>query len=267
MRMRFCPIASGSNGNCLYVGTQRAHLLLDAGISGRNAEKALSALNINGNLLDAIFVTHEHADHLAGVGVLSRRFNLPVFATRRVWGYIDRVSNVGGIAPENRRVLVAGSPVAVKDIAVRPFNVPHDAAETLGYTFESQGLKAAVATDLGHAPDDVVKNLNGADILLLESNHDVRMLKSGRYPPELKERVLGDYGHLSNADAGQLLARVAGARLKHVFLGHLSAENNTPMTALETVSRVLLANGIVPNADFGLYIARRGRMSDPIALD
>ena len=267
MRMRFCPIASGSNGNCLYIGTQSAHLLLDAGISGINVQKGLSSLNINGNMLDGIFVTHEHADHLAGVGVLSRRFNLPVFATKRVWRYIENVSNLGDISRDNKRVLESDVPLTIKDITVKPFHVPHDAAETLGYTFESRGLKAAVATDLGHAPESVAENIGGADILLLESNHDVRMLKSGRYPPELKERVLGEYGHLSNADAGLLLSRVAGARLKHVFLGHLSAENNTPLIALDTVSRVLLANGIAPNEDFGLHIAQRGRVSDCITLD
>ena len=255
--MKFCPIASGSSGNCVYVGAGDTHLLVDAGISGRRIETALKQIKVP--RLSGILVTHEHSDHALGVGIMSRRFNLPVYATPHTWRFFLRHGTIGNVAENLQKTVIPGEPAAIGGIEVVPFDVPHDASQPVGYCLRTQNCSAAVATDMGYVTDTVRSLLRDVNVLLIESNHDIEMLENGRYPKELKERVKGPRGHLSNVAAGALLVEIANT-CRHVFLGHLSEENNRPMIALDTVQNILESNDIQINH---LYVADR---HEPSAL-
>ncbi|MDR2904125.1 MAG: MBL fold metallo-hydrolase [Clostridiales bacterium] len=259
MAITFCPVASGSSGNCIYLSCGETKILIDAGLSGKRIEEGLNSFNRSCAEIDALFITHEHSDHIKGAGILSRRYDLPVFATEGTWAALDRYKFIGDVSPKNRRYIYREENFYLNDICIHPFAVPHDAADPVGYAVLGGGYKAVVATDIGHVSDDVINNIQDADILLLESNHDVDMVKNGRYPYPLKKRILGNHGHLSNVTAGELLKDNITAQLKHVFLGHLSSENNSPALAYETVFNILLANDIPVNKKFHLHLAERDK--------
>jgi len=240
--MEFCTIASGSSGNSTCVGLGGQYFLVDAGISGKRIEHALARMSVS--KLSGIFITHEHRDHITGAGVMARRFKLNVYATPLTWRYFSRTKSIGELNMEQIKIVEPGKPFDVDGVTVTAFDIPHDAAQPVGYTFEFGDKKIAVATDLGHITDTVRAHLTDAQIILLESNHDPHMLKNGPYHQALKVRVAGKHGHLSNADAGILLAEVAGSRLEYVFLAHLSEDNNTRVLAYETVKRVLDGNNV-----------------------
>lgn len=255
MRLEFCTIASGSSGNCTYIGSDHTKILVDAGISGKKITEGLAELHLTGNDIDALFITHEHVDHIKGAGILSRRFDIPIFATADTWAAME--DSLGKIAPSNKRIVYADEVCAVNDICVKPFAIPHDAAEPVGYTIFGGEKKIALATDIGHVTDTIRENIEGSDLLLLESNHDVEMVKKGSYPWHLKQRILGERGHLSNAAAGELLAEIMTGKMKYVFLGHLSDENNNPHLAYETVEEILRKNRIAVGTDLKMDMANR----------
>ena len=240
--MRFCTIVSGSSGNCAYAGVCGEDLLIDTGLSGKRLQQGLSQINVAKP--SAILITHEHSDHIAGAGVIARRFGIPIYATPLTWRYFLRHKKLGPLQEDQVKHIIPGQPVMIGNAKVTAFDVPHDASQPVGYTFEADGSKIAYATDLGQATDTILEHLRGAQVLLIESNHDLEMLQNGRYHPLLKERVKGARGHLSNAAAGQIIADVAWDGLKHVILGHLSEENNRPMLAYDTVGRILDAHNI-----------------------
>jgi phosphoribosyl 1,2-cyclic phosphodiesterase len=194
--------------------------------------------------IHGIFVTHEHSDHASGVGVLARRFKIPVYATSLTWRYFLRHKTLGLLDEHQVKTLEPGVALELGAVRVTPFDIPHDAAQPVGYSFRFNGHKVTVATDMGCVTDVTLSNIKDSEILLLESNHDIEMLENGKYPRQLKDRVLGARGHLSNAAAGSLLADVAGPKLRYAFLGHLSEENNRPLIALDTVQSILEARGI-----------------------
>lgn len=262
--IRFCPIASGSSGNCIYVGTKHTHILIDAGISGKRIQEGLATLQIAGGDIDALFITHEHRDHIAGAGILSRRFHIPIYATFGTWQAMDQ--EIGFVAPENVRYVYPGEGCVLNDMRILPFEIAHDAAEPVGYSVFSDQYKVSVATDMGHVTTTVRENISGSDILLLESNHDVEMLKNGSYPRALKQRILGDRGHLSNETAGELLSEIYSERLKYVYLGHLSEENNHPQIAFETVERILNRSNIEVGTYLKMDLAARYSPSRPVEL-
>ena len=218
MLLDFVPLFSGSSGNSLYLRMGQTRLLVDAGLPGKRITDELSRIEVAPASLDAILVTHEHSDHVQGVGILSRRFHLPIYATEGTWRGME--TKIGKIAPENRRVLMGGRDFFLGDVNVMPFDIPHDAEEPVGYAFEAGGIKAAVATDLGHLSEDWLSWLPGCDLLLLESNHDPDMLAAGRYPYELQRRSRGAKGHLSNEDAGRAAVELAKCGARHIILGH-----------------------------------------------
>ncbi|MDR1689152.1 MAG: MBL fold metallo-hydrolase [Clostridiales bacterium] len=260
--LRFCPIASGSSGNSTYIGTGDTHILIDAGISGKRAELLLEGLSVSAQSLNAIFITHEHADHILGAGVLSRRFDVPIYACENTWRKIDSRNLMGKIAPHNKKVFSYGQTVSVGDnLFLKPFQTPHDAAQPSGFNIFAEGRKISVATDMGIVTDTVREHIYGSDIMLLESNHDIEMLKNGPYPWQLKKRILGEYGHLSNAACGELITEIFSSKVKHIFLGHLSEENNEPALAFEAVSSILSANKIKPGCGFSLHLANRWERS------
>lgn len=240
--MDFCTIASGSSGNSLFMGTEHTKILIDAGVSGKRILEGLEKLSIAGDQIDALFITHEHIDHVKGAGVFSRKFDVPIYATMETWDAME--GSLGKIAPRNKRFVYEGEPCVINDLCVKPFAIPHDAAAPVGYSVFAGEKKITVATDIGHVTDTIRENITDSDILLLESNHDEDMVKKGRYPWNLKQRILGERGHLSNRTAGALLAEVMSGKMKHIFLGHLSEENNSPYLAYETVAEILERNRI-----------------------
>ncbi len=257
MAVKFATIASGSSGNSLFIGTENTKILIDAGLSGKMIQSGLSEIGVSGGDIDGIFVTHEHIDHIKGIGVLSRRFGIPVYATEGTWRNMP--DSVGVISEGNKRVISEKKDFIVKDLCIRPYSIPHDAAQPVGYSVMTDKFKISAATDIGHITEEIMENIKDCDLLLLESNHDVFMLENGTYPISLKKRILGKKGHLSNETAGKLLAWIIcqNIKLKNVFLGHLSKENNTPETAFNTVKEILDGYGIEPGKEFNLYMAAR----------
>jgi phosphoribosyl 1,2-cyclic phosphodiesterase len=250
-----CPLASGSKGNSLYVNCNNSSILIDAGLSGIEIERRLNSINIDPQSLTAIIITHEHSDHVKGAGILSRRFNLPVYITQKTY---QACSGLGKI--EDLCFFQCGTPFEIDQILVSPFSISHDAKDPAGLTMEYNGHKIGIATDLGVATGLVKDHLKNADILYLESNHDPDMLMNGSYPWHLKQRIKGRTGHLSNMDAGNLLSELKTDALKHIILAHLSEENNCPKKAVQEISKRL--NG----SDVALHVARPDQAGTVIKL-
>lgn len=265
--MEICSIASGSSGNCIYVGNDDTHLLVDAGISGKRIEEGLNDIGLKTEEMDGILITHEHADHISSLGVLMRRYGLPVYATKgTIQGILDSPS-LGKIPEGLFREIRAGECFNVNGLTVKPIDVSHDAMEPVAYRVEGGGRSVGVVTDLGIYDEHIVEHFTNMDALLLEANHDVNMLQVGRYPYYLKRRILGERGHLSNELSGKLLCRLLHDDLKCVFLGHLSAENNLAELAYETVRlEILMDDCVYAPDDFKIKIAKRGERSEKIAI-
>lgn len=265
--MRLCSIASGSSGNCIYVGSDCAHVLIDAGISGRRVEAGLNSLELTGRDLDGILITHEHSDHIKGLGVLARKYGIPIYATGGTVDAMVRSGSLGKIPEGIFREIREDEPFLIKDLVVNPFTIPHDAAQPVGYRLECGEHSVGIATDLGKYNEYIIENLQNLDALLLEANHDIRMLQVGRYPYYLKQRIMGDRGHLSNENAGQLLCRLLHDNLKAVFLGHLSKENNYEELAYETVcSEVTMGDNPYKSKDFKIQVAKRDYISEIVTV-
>lgn len=239
-----CSISSGSDGNCIYIGGEQGNVLVDAGISGKRIEAGLAHIKVEPSALDGIFVTHEHLDHIGGVGVMARRYGLPIYATVETINAILHTKSVGKIPETLFHIVEPDVEMVVKDLHITPFSISHDACNPVAYTFEAKGHKIGIATDLGSYDDYIVEKLEGSEILLLEANHDVNMLQVGPYPYMLKQRILGKKGHLSNLNTAKLLCRIMNEKVQHIILGHLSKENNYPELAYETVKCELEENGI-----------------------
>lgn len=265
--MRLCSIASGSSGNCTYVGSEATHLLVDVGISGKRTEAGLKELALTGADIDGILVTHEHSDHISGLGVFCRKYEIPIYATK---GTIQAILHNGGKnAPDASffREIQADKKIIIKDLTVSPMRISHDAAEPVAYRIGYEGKRVAVCTDLGIYNDYTVECLKGLDAILLEANHDVNMLQVGPYPYYLKQRILGDRGHLSNENSGRLLNRVLHDGLKAIVLGHLSKDNNLPQLAYEAVRlEITLGEGPYRAEDFRIQVANRSEISPVIEV-
>ena len=233
--MRFQSIASGSSGNCVYMGSDTTHVLVDVGISRKRTMEALKKLDLDLRDIDGIFITHEHSDHIAGLPMICKKTDTPVYATPGTIRALLRSSKCAEIDPARFIPVQSDCRFTVGDLTVEPMRISHDAAEPVGYRFRYGRKKACVCTDLGLYTDYTVECLKDSDVVLLEANHDIRMLEVGPYPWSLKQRILGARGHLSNTSSGELLSRILNDHMKAVFLGHLSKENNLPELAYETV--------------------------------
>lgn len=263
VKIKFCPLASGSSGNSTYIGNDNTNILIDAGVSGIKIENALKSINVSPKNIDAIFITHEHSDHIIGVGVLSRRYDIPIYATENTWQRM----NIGKIKYTNKNVIYIDENCIINDIVITPFAIPHDASLPVGYNIFYNNQKITLATDLGHINDNIISKLKDTNVLLLESNHDVELLKNGSYPYRLKQRILGDYGHLSNESCAKLLIKVLSDKLKHVYLGHLSKDNNTPSLAYETTKNYLMNEDIIIDKHFELIVAKRDEPSKLVVIN
>lgn len=264
--MRVCSIASGSSGNCIYVGNDKHHILIDAGISRKRIVDGLSFIGIAPEMLDAIFVTHEHLDHISGIPMMMKMFGTPVFATGGTLNELCRRDRQGVIEKSRLYQLYADEPVAVGNFHITPFAMSHDAAEPVCYTVECGGKKFGMATDLGVYDSYIEEHLDRSDLLLLEANHDISMLEAGKYPYSLKCRILGEQGHLSNEASGRLLCRLIHGKLRHVFLAHLSKENNYPQLAYQAVKCQIWEEMGFTELPFSMEVASREKPSDIVTL-
>lgn len=265
--MRLCSIASGSSGNCIYVGSEATHLLVDTGISGKRIEAGLNELELTGRDIDGILITHEHSDHISGLGVIARKYGIPIYGTTGTLNALKNCKSLGAIDTDLFIEIKEDSRFTIKDLQINPMHISHDAAQPCGYRFAYGNTKVAVCTDLGTYNDYTVECLKDMDALFLEANHDVNMLQVGPYPYHLKQRILGDRGHLSNENSGRLLCRVLHDNLKHIFLGHLSNENNIPELAFEAVRlEINMGDNPYKAGDFHMEVAKRHEISPVIAL-
>lgn len=236
--MQLHILASGSTGNSVLIELGGRKLLIDAGVSARRIERGLAGVGIPVSALDGLLITHEHTDHIKGMEVLVKRFRLPVYARAAAWESMEGKCKV---PQECRREL--GECLDIGAIKIEPFSISHDAADPVGFCFYYKNVKWVIATDLGTITRGAVEALAYADVAVLESNHDLEMLQTGPYPYYLKQRIRGKQGHLSNHDAGKLLAHIPRQRVMEVFLAHLSQQNNRPHLAEGTVRQILQNNG------------------------
>ena len=260
--MRLMSIASGSSGNCIYVGDDNTHILIDAGISKKRVEEGLNSIGLTVGDLDAVFVTHEHSDHIGGLGVLTRKCQAPVYATKGTLEGIFNYASLGKVDPEQFVEIAENQCITIGDIKVDPMKISHDAAQPVAYRFFKGDKRIAIATDMGMVTEENEEKLQGMNAILLEANHDVNMLQVGPYPYYLKQRILGNKGHLSNENAGRLLSRIAHEGLKHISLGHLSQENNMPALAYEAVRlEITMGDNPYQASDFDIAVAKRSEPS------
>ncbi len=258
--MQFVSLFSGSSGNSAYVGSNNTHLLVDVGVSNKRIEGELNRLELKGKDINGVFLTHEHSDHIQGLEVFVRKNQVPVYASRGTLEALRESRKFDRIL-EFFCPITPGQQVEVGDLCVYSFSIDHDAREPLGFRIEGE-KKIGVATDLGQFTPEIVRELSGLDALLVEANHDVRMLETGPYPYSLKRRILSKKGHLSNENAGRLICSILHEKIKKIFLGHLSAENNLPQLALESVRCEIfeMGGGFSPD-DFDIEVAKREGLS------
>jgi phosphoribosyl 1,2-cyclic phosphodiesterase len=250
MSFDFCSFSSGSSGNCYLIKSESAAILVDAGISGKRVWEGLAHTDTDPGMLRAILITHEHSDHVGGLAsVMKKGRDLRVCANERTWQAIGISANAFPFAKVEH--FVTGDAFTVGDISVKTFAVSHDAAEPVGYTLRCQGKQISIITDTGRVDAEMLEEIRGANLLVLESNHDEDMLKYGKYPFFLKKRVLGDKGHLSNDAAGDVILRLlmSGGEKRRVLLAHLSRENNFPEMAVQTIKNILEEYGYHTGAD------------------
>src|SRR3989440_286226 len=239
-------LASGSRGNSAIVRSATTTILVDAGISCRETFKRMKAAGDDPHILSAILITHEHTDHVYGLAVLARKLNVPIFmtgATHQAWARAVRDSVGENPAVSKLELFSSGCRFQIGDIAVTPFTIPHDAADPVGFAFRSEGIKVAIATDLGYIPPNVCDHLRGCDVLMIESNHDVEMLRGGPYPWSVKQRVMSRVGHLSNEALAHFFASDYDGGAAFLILAHLSECNNHPELARESAERALAPRG------------------------
>lgn len=252
----FLSLVSGSSGNSALISDGNTTLLADCGLSCKKLEQALSSAGITPENLDGILITHEHSDHTKGVGTVSRKYNLPVYATLGTHASMNL-----GTAEENIRYITPDTEFEIGTIGVKPFSIPHDAAEPVGFSFFFGEKKLSLATDIGKMNDYIFSNLKDSMAVILESNHDTQMLRAGRYPAVLKKRILSDIGHLSNDDASETVCKLIENGTKYVMLGHLSNENNTPTKAYTKTAEAIENIGAVIGKDIALSVAARFEVS------
>jgi phosphoribosyl 1,2-cyclic phosphodiesterase len=242
MGLRFTVLSSGSTGNATVVATDSATVLIDVGLSGKKIEELMNEREVSSRNLDAVLITHEHSDHIKGLGAFARKHALPVYANEKTWAAM--MGKIGEVPEAQRKILPTDGVMEIADLRIESYAISHDAVEPVGYCFYADGAKLSLATDLGYVSEKVMRQLQNSDVLVLESNHDVNMLRMGRYPWNIKRRILGDTGHLSNEAAGEALCSLLTGNLRRVYLAHLSQEHNQMDLAKLTVNTVLEDNGI-----------------------
>ncbi|QAS52912.1 MBL fold metallo-hydrolase [Halobacillus litoralis] len=241
MTLKFSVLASGSTGNAFYIESGEEKILIDAGLSGKKIEGLLEQVNVDPHSLSRILVTHEHSDHIKGLGIMARRYHLPIYANEKTWDAME--GQLGKLSLDQKFHFSMEETQTFGGIDVESFAVSHDAADPMFFTFHQDGKKVALVTDLGYVSERIKKTVEGADAYIFESNHDVSMLRMGRYPWNVKRRILGDSGHVSNEDCALALTDVITDQTKRIYLAHLSLDNNMKDLAHMSVKNVLEERG------------------------
>jgi phosphoribosyl 1,2-cyclic phosphodiesterase len=256
-QLKFCSLYSGSSGNSQFIKAGNTRILVDAGLSGKKLQQAMECIGENPADIQGIFITHEHIDHIQSAGILSRRFNIPIYANEKTW--IAMQPSIGEVKSENIRIYE--DCVEIGDLFVQAFDVSHDAVKPVGYKIFNKNKKIALLTDTGCVSDAIEKHISDSDLLLIESNHDEDMVLVGSYPWPLKRRVLGELGHMSNDLAGRILSKILKKGSEIVLLGHLSKENNFPELAYKSVEGILNENNIFVKDGLVLDMTYRDKCS------
>lgn len=263
MAVEICVLASGSKGNCTYVSDGTTRILIDAGISCKQIEERLSNIGVSLSDINAVLVTHEHSDHIMGLRTLDKKYATPILANQKTATCVDVRLHINTI-----RWLKEGFDTGFKigGIQITPFRISHDAVCPVGYTLTMDGKKVSFVTDLGYVTQGVYNTIKGSDIVVLESNHDLKMLSSGRYPLELQARIRGNSGHLSNNQSAELALALVKSGTRNIFLAHLSEENNTPELAYTVMKTALEGNGLIVGKDIFLCLTSQNHATDLFRL-
>ncbi len=262
--MKCCSLFSGSSGNSIFVEGNGTKILIDAGVSAVRIIEALNTIDENPMELSAILVTHEHCDHIKGARILSRKFNIPIYANKMTWKAMKPM--LGKIEKQNTQFFEMNTEFQIENIVINAFPIPHDSVCPVGFNIFSDNKKLTIATDIGMITDELLLCFEKSDMILLESNHDVEMLKIGSYPPYLKRRILGENGHLSNENAGKVVEYLACRGTCKFLLGHLSGENNFPELAFQTSRNILCENPNIEEDNIFLEIAHRNKVGKIIEI-
>jgi phosphoribosyl 1,2-cyclic phosphodiesterase len=251
MALNLSVLASGSTGNAIFVESGEHSFLVDAGLSGKQMEGLFQQIGRNIKDLSGIFVTHEHVDHVKGVGILARKYKIPVYANEKTWKAMDHL--IGEVPLEQKFTFDMETVKSFGSLDIESFGVSHDAAEPMFYIFHQEGKKAVIITDTGYVSDRMKGQISNADTYIFESNHDVSMLRMGRYPWNIKRRILSDVGHVSNEDAALAMSDCIGDNTKRIYLAHLSLDNNMKDLAKMAVKQTLESEGFIVGEQFSLY--------------
>jgi phosphoribosyl 1,2-cyclic phosphodiesterase len=251
MSLQFSVLASGSTGNAIFVETEEHSFLVDAGLSGKQMEVLFQQIDRDMGKLSGILVTHEHSDHIKGVGILARKYNLPIYANEKTWQAMDGL--IGQVPVDQKFHFDMETVKTFGSLDIESFGVSHDAADPMFYVFHQDGKKLVLITDTGYVSDRMKGLISNAEAYVFESNHDVQMLRMCRYPWNIKRRILSDVGHVSNEDAALAMSEVAGDRTKSIYLAHLSLDNNIKDLARMSVTQTLESRGIIVGEQFDLF--------------
>lgn len=262
MKVRFLSLASGSSGNCYYIGTETYGILIDAGIAARTIKKGLKEAGIGIETIRAVFVTHDHADHIKAVGGLGEKLNIPIYTTARIHKGINKSYCMTEKLRTSARFLEKQQPMQLEDFVIESFEVPHDGTDNVGYCIEIDNKVFSFLTDLGEITPTAATYIRKANYLIIEANYDDEMLRMGNYPAYLKERIASSTGHMSNADTAEFLANNMSDHLKCIWLCHLSKDNNHPELAYKTIEWKLKEKGIIIGKDVELCALKRTTPSE-----
>ncbi|WP_342542582.1 MBL fold metallo-hydrolase [Paenisporosarcina sp. FSL H8-0542] len=262
--MRFSVLASGSSGNAIYVETEEHSFLVDAGLSGRKMEELFASVDRNVKNLSGILVTHEHSDHIKGLGILARKYKVPIYANAKTWMAMEHL--VGNIPLEQRFHFDMETVKTFGSLDIQSFAVSHDAADPMFYVFHENGRKLVLITDTGYVSDRMKGHIKGADSFVFESNHDVGMLQMGRYPWSVKRRILSDVGHVSNEDAAVAMSEVVEEKPTRIYLSHLSKDNNMKDLARMSVTQTLESCGIITGEYLNLFDTDANKATELVTI-
>jgi phosphoribosyl 1,2-cyclic phosphodiesterase len=263
--IKFCSLVSGSAGNSYVFSDGLQPFLVDAGLSGKQIELRLEEIDIDPRTLSGILITHEHIDHIKGAGILSRRYDLPVYANQGTWRAMEE--KIGKVAEKNRKTFKTNEVFPMGGLSIKPYKTSHDAAESVGFTVSAKHEKISIATDIGCMTPAILEEIMGSDLVVLEANHDVEVLKAGSYPYSLKRRILSDEGHLSNDAAGDCICYLVENHVENFILAHLSEENNFPELALSTIQGKLQERKLLGGKKINVDIAFRNRIGRVYEFD
>ena len=257
---KFCNLYSGSSGNSSLIITDKSKILVDCGVSAKKISTALENMGIDMQEIDGIIITHEHSDHIKGLSVIAKNYHTPIYANEKTF---DNMSI--DLSGSEKNIFKTNDTFNIKDLKISPFDIPHDAADPVGFNIFYKNKKLSIATDIGHIENSLLDKLEGSDFLMLESNYETEMLKSSKYPYSLKHRILGPTGHLSNDDAAITISDLVKNGTQNIMLGHLSKENNFPELAYQTTIEGLMKENVDLN-NIKLSVADRDKPNDIISI-